>query len=109
MNPQSNITFEKANEGEYPPGEEWRGKLREAMTLLGTLDDDGWVKLYPIEQEIVNRVRAAAHAIVSQWENDPWQSSDDKYKLITRYDPGTQVFWMSVQTVKKNDKEEDEA
>jgi hypothetical protein len=101
MKQTSDIKIEQAAEGEYPPGEEWRGKLREAVELLGNLYDDQWVKVYPIEPEIVNRVRSAAHFYMSQWEQRHRYDENEPYKLMTRYVSSTKTFWMATQPIEK--------
>jgi len=111
MNPNTNINFEKAADDEFPPGEEWRGKLREALDLLGQLDYGKWVKIYPIEPETVARIRSAAHSTVNEWNTSQWPSEEDesmRTQLITKYDSSTKIFWMTTQAVKKEEKDEDE-
>ena len=92
MNPTTNVKVEVSQPGEYPPGEEWRGKIREAIKCLGDLSEnsDQWVKVFPVDADLVNRVRSAAHAIVkTSWE-EGWQ-------LVTKYDSKSETFWMTVQ------------
>ena len=95
---EDKIKVELALAGEYPPGEEWRGKIREALKILydPNVDDDAWVKVTGIYPADVNRVRAFAHAA--------W-GSNDEWKVVTKYDAENKVFWIGAQ---KQDTEEEE-
>ena len=99
------ITIEKAQPGEYPPGEEWRGKIREAVKLLVTLPDDQWVKVVGIEPTLLNRARSAAHAIAAaDWDRE-FGGGETIYQLITKYDRENQTLWLGQQRRVKDEEE----
>lgn len=85
------ISVQVAAKGEYPPGEEWRSQIREAIEQLYNLPDDQWIKVIGIEPSLVNRARSAAH---SYWgDNDEW-------KLVTKYDSQSNILWMTSEKIK---------
>lgn len=88
------ITVEMAKTDEYPPGEEWRGKIREALSLLARSSSDQWVKVIGIDDDLVNRARAAAHSGVKSWGVD---DEGNEWQLITRYDSNRKILWMTTQ------------
>lgn len=101
MTAAEKITVELSPTGEYPPGEEWRARIREAVDLLGQAGGDQWVKVSPIEPGVVSLARAAAHNLVKNW-TDP-DDNEPEYKLITRYYRDTQTFWMTVEAPEEDE------
>jgi hypothetical protein len=109
MKQTTDIKIERSADGEYPPGEEWRGKLREAIELLIDLVyHDQWIKVFPIEPENVNRVRSTAHFFMGQWQEKHLGEFEKPFKLVTRYDPTTKIFWMSTQPLEREKGEDEE-
>ena len=101
------ISVELSPVGEYPPGEEWRDKVQKAIAILVDLPEssDQWVKVSPIEAAIVNRVRSAAHAAARS--NSLFLSLGDEWRLVTRYDPEGQAFWMTMEKTSPSADEEE--
>lgn len=101
------ISVEVAQEGDYPGGEEWRGKIKEAIAIMAKMPESSpqWVKVFPIESDVVARARAAARSGILDW-GKPYEGTG--YKLITRYDPINKIFWMmtELEGVEEEDEEE---
>ncbi len=95
------ISVELAPIGEYPPGEEWRGKIREGVNILWDLDaeSDQWVKVKGIEPSNANRARSAAHAAANS-KFRPFMPEDEEWQLVTRYDAASETLWMTAQFIK---------